>query len=112
MNYIIWDRKEKLKGLDVEIWFKSYPQSREKTLVLIDDTYVVFLEDLKNDCYIGTDDEIVKKYIEDIKKEKEEEQEKEENYKLEIDELKGKIKQMELDNAQAIAELSMMIVAK
>lgn len=112
MNYIIWDRKEKLKGLDVEIWFKSYPQSREKTLVLIDDTYVVFLEDLKKDGYIGTDDEMVKKYIEDIKKEKEEEQEKEENYKSEIDELKGKIKQMEIDNAKAIVELSMMIVNK
>lgn len=112
MNYIIWDRKEKLKELDVDIWFKSYPQARQKTLVLIDNSYVVFLEDLKNDGYIGTDDEIIRKYIEDIKKEKEEEQEKEENYKSEIDLLNEKIKQMELDNAQSIAELSMMIVAK
>lgn len=109
MNYTIWDRKEKLKGLDAEVWFKSYPQSKEKTLVLIDNTYVVFLEDLKNDGYIGTNDEIVRKYIEDMQESTNKE---DEGNKSEIDLLKEKIKQIELDNAQAIAELSMMIVAK
>lgn len=58
-NIVIWNRVNKLKDLDPEVWFKAYPESQDKTLVLIDDSEVVFLEDLISKGYTGDSDEAI-----------------------------------------------------
>lgn len=61
---IIWNRSSKLKDLDPNVWFEAYPESKDKTLVLIDNTEVVFLEDLIAKGYSGDSDEsIVRSFI-------------------------------------------------
>lgn len=61
---IIWNRSSKLKDLDPNVWFEAYPESRDKTLVLIDDSEVVFLEDLIAKGYSGDSDEsIVRSFL-------------------------------------------------
>lgn len=70
MDIKIWDRKEKLKGLDVDIWFNSYPRSKNDTLVLVDDTSVYFLEDIKEQGITGNSDmEIVENYLKKLEEE-------------------------------------------
>lgn len=83
MKIEIWNRKDKLKNLEKEVWFESYPQAKFKTLVLVDDSEVLFLEDIN--C---KNEEDVKQYIEDRKKEEIKE-------KSEVELLKEKINEQE-----------------
>lgn len=63
-NIIVWDKNSDLKGISKDIWIKGYPQAISKTLALIDDVEVVFVEDLKAKGYTGaTDIEVVQSYI-------------------------------------------------
>ncbi|WP_101772316.1 hypothetical protein [Peptostreptococcus faecalis] len=111
MKIKIWDRKETLKGLDKEIWFDAYPASKDKTLVLIEDAEVVFLEDIKAEGFTGsTDIEIVENYLKDREEKQKEQQEQAEKEKEKEQqrekELEEKIKQMELQYSLAIVELN------
>lgn len=63
-NIIIWDKETDLKGISKDIWLEGYPQAMSKTLALIDDKEVVFIEDLKEAGYTGnTDMNIIENYI-------------------------------------------------
>ena len=93
MDIKIWDRKEKLKGLDVDIWLKSYPRAKDDTLVLVNDSTIYFLEDIKEQGFIGESDiDIVKSFLakieEDMKKSDSEAQEQDEKKKSDLDILK------------------------
>lgn len=96
MDIKIWDRKEKLKGLDVDIWLKSYPRSKDDTLVLVNDSTIYFLEDIKEQGFTGESDiDIVKSFLakieEDMKKSDSEAQEQAEKKKSDLDILKARI---------------------
>lgn len=69
-NIKIWDRVEKLKGLEPNVWLNAYPQTATKTLVLVDDTSVYFLEDIKEQGITGNSDmEIVENYLKKLEEE-------------------------------------------
>lgn len=92
-NIKIWDRVEKLKGLDKSVWLNAYPQAALKTLVLVDNTTVYFLEDIKEQGFTGESDiDIVKSFLakieEDMKKSDSEAQEQAEKKKSDLDILK------------------------
>ncbi|WAW14608.1 hypothetical protein [Peptostreptococcus equinus] len=65
MNKIeIWDKERDLKEISKEIWLENYPEAKEKTLVLINDSLIVWLEDLKADGFSGeTDTAVVETYL-------------------------------------------------
>lgn len=96
MKIEIWNRQEPLKGLEKEIWFEAYPQSKNKTLVLIDDAEVMFLEDIN--C---TNEEEVKAYIE---KRKEEEKKEIQHKKDEVDK---KLEKTKLDILEAVVKMQL-----
>lgn len=110
----IWDREQSLKGLDKDIWFGAYPQAKEKTLVLIDEVQVVFLDDLKSKGFVGTTDtEIVEAYLkkEDEDRKLAEEKAKEEEAKKKT--LEDQVKELteKLENtSNAMQELMLTMM--
>lgn len=118
---IIWDREESLKGIDKEVWFGSYPRSKSDTLVLVDDSIVYFLEDIKSlEGYTdGTDIEIVQRYVDDEEKKRLEEEKKRSaeiereaeeirRKELEAQELKEKVREFDALKEQLSAMKSVM----
>ena len=98
-NVIIWNKTDKLKNLDPEVWFNAYPQSKTKTLALIDESEVVFIEDLKDKGFTGdTDVAIVEAYIAKVQKDIEEH--KKHQLQIEEEEKKtlNKINSLESEN--------------
>ncbi|WAW14737.1 hypothetical protein [Peptostreptococcus equinus] len=60
----IWDKESELKGLSKEMWLENYPETESKTLVLVDDSLVLWLEDLKQEGYTGVNDKsVVEAYL-------------------------------------------------
>ncbi|WP_101774010.1 hypothetical protein [Peptostreptococcus faecalis] len=113
-DIIIWNKIEKLKDLDKEMWFKSYPIAKEKTLVLINNSEVVFIEDLKVEGFTGsTDIEIVENYLKDREEKQKQQQEqaekeKEKEQQKEV-EIERKIEELETQYSLAIVELTEQI---
>ncbi len=110
MNIKIWDKESNLKNLDKEVWFKSYPRSKTDTLVLVDNSDVYFLEDIKSQGFKGDSDiaiveAFLKKQEEDRLKLEQEQKEKEQQEKTENEKLKEQIKNMQLEHSLAMAEL-------
>lgn len=101
-NIKIWDRAEKLKGLEPNVWLNSYPQAALKTLVLVDNTTVYFLEDIKEQGFTGdTDSDVVNAFLKH--KEESKKQEKEQKTLEEI--IAEKVNEAKLENSLAITEL-------
>lgn len=114
-NIKIWDRAEKLKGLEPNVWLNAYPQATTKTLVLVDDTSVYFLEDIKEQGFSGESDiEIVNAFL----KKKDDESKANEKQKKSLEELISEkateiatriVDKAKVENALGVAELSLKI---
>lgn len=114
-NIKIWDRVEKLKGLEPNIWLNAYPQATTKTLVLVDDTSVYFLEDIKEQGFSGESDiEIVNAFL----KKKDDESKANEKQEKTLEELISEkateiatriVDKAKVENALGVAELSLKI---
>lgn len=114
-NIKIWDRVEKLKGLEPNVWLNAYPQAITKTLVLVDDTSVYFLEDIKEQGFSGESDiEIVNAFL----KKKDDESKANEKQKKSLEELISEkaaeiatkiVEKAKVENALGVAELSLKI---
>lgn len=106
-KFIIWDKISILNNCEPEIWFQEYPRSKQDTLVLINENYVYFLEDIKVQGFTGaTDEQIVEKFLihleeEELKRkqqqleEEQKQKEQEEQEQTEIDKLKETINSLE-----------------
>ncbi|SFE87523.1 hypothetical protein [Peptostreptococcus sp. D1] len=111
----IWDRVERLKGLDSSVWLNAYPQASTKTLVLVDDTSVYFLEDIKEQGFSGESDiEIVNAFL----KKKDDESKANEKQEKSLEELISEkateiatkiVDKAKVENALGVAELSLKI---
>lgn len=93
INIKIWNRKDNLKGLDASVWLNSYPRAKDKTLVLVNDNEVLWLEDIKEQGFTGdTDTAIVESFLakreEDRVKSEQEARAQAEKEKSEIERLK------------------------
>lgn len=100
MNYIIWNKTDKLKDLEPKVWFNSYPQSKTKTLILIDDVYVIFAEDERKNLQLdenSTDDDVAKAYIKKLEEENKRAEEEEKNRIEGEKNLVEKVNQLEKD---------------
>lgn len=114
-NIKIWDRVEKLKGLEPNVWLNSYPQAALKTLVLVDNTTVYFLEDIKEQGFTGdTDSDVVNAFL----KKKDDESKANEKQKKSLEELISEkateiatriVDKAKVENALGVAELSLKI---
>lgn len=111
-NIKIWDRKERLKGIEVNVWMDAYPRAKSDTLVLVDDVVVYFLEDIKNQGFTGaTDTAVVEAFLnkqeEDRQKAEKEAKAKAEQEKSEIEKrVEEEVNKVRLEYAVAVAELT------
>ncbi|MDB8821765.1 hypothetical protein PN296_05965 [Peptostreptococcus anaerobius] len=111
-NIKVWDKKEKLKGLDPQVWLEAYPRAKSDTLVLVDDTVVYFLEDIKSQGFTGaTDTAVVEAFL---NKKEEDRQKAEKEAKAQADHEKSEmekrveeeVNKVRLEYAVAVAELT------
>lgn len=111
MKIKIWDREESMNGIAKEIWEKSYPESKYKTLVLVDNE-VFWLEDIKTQGFTGdTDTAIVESFLakreEDRARAEKEAQVQDEQKKSEIEKrVEEEANKVRLEYAVAVAELT------
>ena len=111
MKIKIWDRKESMNGTSKEIWEKSYPESKYKTLVLVD-SEVFWLEDIKAQGFVGeTDTAVVESFLakreEDRLKAEKEAKAKNEQEKSEMEKrVEEEVNKVRLEYAVAVAELT------
>ncbi|WP_347161309.1 hypothetical protein [Peptostreptococcus anaerobius] len=111
MKIKIWDRKESMNGTSKEIWEKSYPESKYKTLVLVD-SEVFWLEDIKTQGFTGdTDTAIVESFLakreEDRARAEKEAQVQDEQKKSEIEKrVEEEANKIRLEYSISVAELT------
>ena len=111
-NIKVWNKKEKLKGIDQQVWLEAYPRAKSDTLVLVDDSEVLWLEDIKSQGFVGdTDVVIVEAFLakreEERAKAEKEAQVQAEQKKSEIEKrVEEEVNKVRLEYAVAVAELT------
>lgn len=111
-NIKVWNKKEKLKGIDQQVWLEAYPRAKSDTLVLVDDSEVLWLEDIKSQGFVGdTDVVIVEAFLakreEERAKAEKEAQVQAEQKKSEIEKrVEEEANKIRLEYAVAVAELT------
>lgn len=112
INIKVWNGKDNLKGLDASVWLNSYPRAKDKTLVLVNDNEVLWLEDIKEQGFTGdTDVAVVESFLakreEDRLKAEKEAKAQADHEKSEIEKrVEEEANKVRLEYAVAVAELT------
>lgn len=95
-NIKVWNKKEKLKGLDSQVWLEAYPRAKSDTLVLVDDSEVLWLEDIKLHGFTGdTDTAVVEAFL---AKREEERAKAEKEAQVQAEQKKSEIEKLKQEN--------------